>query len=399
MKTKQSDLCSFLSSPSSTSPSNTSKKRPLPSLRKRRASETESSSLSLSVSDKQEIYSNTKHFKKIKNEQNTDSVEIRNLVYPNNCHNTTNEPEHESFQEARLIYGNIQSFLSSLTLRNTKKSSRLFKLTPNGQSWLIYISKYKPSQRPQGNFFKLSLPPSESYSQKVDSFESQWDTHPTIKKCLGSIYGRICYENRWSQSYGVSYSYSGYKEAQNAKMKSAGIHCDSDTTKKDESHRPIKDDPILEEFIQDIHTHFLSTSSSQIQSPSINHELLFPNCSINMRKRYYNGCLKNWYLPEHTLSAHSDNERQMRPNSPIFSLSWGGPRRFCIMPKTNKKTSPEASSKESVNKLEIMIHDGDLIVMGGSMQQTHVHEIPKWRKTKDPPTSRRINWTVREFLL
>jgi len=48
---------------------------------------------------------------------------------------------------------------------------------------------------------------------------------PNDKKCLGSLYGRICYKNRWTQSYDVFFVYSGYVEAQNAKMKSAGIPC------------------------------------------------------------------------------------------------------------------------------------------------------------------------------
>ena len=44
---------------------------------------------------------------------------------------------------------------------------------------------------------------------------------------------------------------------------------------------------------------------------------------------------------------------------------------------------------------EITLRDGDLLVMGGSMQQTHKHSVPKPRRTEH--AANRINWTVRAF--
>mmetsp|Transcript_20422 Transcript_20422/g.29115 ORF Transcript_20422/g.29115 Transcript_20422/m.29115 type:complete len:111 (-) Transcript_20422:961-1293(-) len=100
-------------------------------------------------------------------------------------------------------------------------------------------------------------------------------------------------------------------------------------------------------------------------------------------------------MPEHTIASHSDDERSMKNQSPIFSLSWGGPRRFVVRPKTTS-----SNKYSNCSCADITLHSGDLLVMGGSLQQTHTHEIPKWRKTKDlyVPT-RRINWTVRAFLV
>jgi len=84
----------------------------------------------------------------------------------------------------------------------------------------------------------------------------------------------------------------------------------------------------------------------------------------------------------------------MKHQSPIFSLSWGGPRRFVVQPK--KKYS---QNLERYTSADITLHSGDLLIMGGTLQQTHTHEVPKWRKTKDPfVPARRINWTVRAFL-
>lgn len=98
-------------------------------------------------------------------------------------------------------------------------------------------------------------------------------------------------------------------------------------------------------------------------------------------------------MPEHTIAAHADDEGSMKHQSPIFSLSWGGPRRFVVRPKLKYKSSG------NYNNADITLHSGDLLIMGGSLQQTHTHEVPKWRKTKDPYVpSRRINWTVRAFV-
>jgi alkylated DNA repair dioxygenase AlkB len=47
--------------------------------------------------------------------------------------------------------------------------------------------------------------------------------------------------------------------------------------------------------------------------------------------------------------------------------------------------------------VDLLLKDGDLVVMGGACQKTHKHEVPALRKTKDPPSANRINWTVRAF--
>lgn len=98
------------------------------------------------------------------------------------------------------------------------------------------------------------------------------------------------------------------------------------------------------------------------------------------------------YEPEDYIAAHSDDERLMKYHSPIFSLSWGGPRRFVVKPKPYLNRPNDAT-------LELLLRDGDLVIMGGSLQQTHKHEVPKWKKTMDMhvPT-RRVNWTVRAYI-
>ena len=83
----------------------------------------------------------------------------------------------------------------------------------------------------------------------------------------------------------------------------------------------------------------------------------------------------------------------MNLNFPIFSLSWGGTRRFLFRPKS-ERVKPELNF---VKMLELYLEDGDLLIMGGRAQEYTKHEIPKWRKTKDPGTVKRVSWTVRAF--
>ena len=48
---------------------------------------------------------------------------------------------------------------------------------------------------------------------------------------------------------------------------------------------------------------------------------------------------------------------------PIFSVSWGGTRRFLFRDKPSDKVVAE-----------LVLKDGDLLVMGGLCQKTHKHE-------------------------
>lgn len=175
------------------------------------------------------------------------------------------------------------------------------------------------------------------------AFNHEWNLHPKDRHAL-KMFGKTVYEKRWSQSWGVSYSYSG-------SINQARPNAESEMVllllrKANELTRPLQ------------------TESDS--SP-------------------YNGCLQNWYEPDDTIGLHSDDEKAMRQEFPIFSLSWGGTRRFLFIERKTKK------------KTEVWLENGDLLVMGGTCQETHHHEVPKRRVTMDPPTSNRINWTIRAF--
>jgi len=174
-------------------------------------------------------------------------------------------------------------------------------------------------------------------------FEEEWNLHPQNRHPL-KLFGRIVYEKRWSQSWGVSYSYSGATNVA----------------------RPLEDSDMVQMLLRKANELTTTIQTENDTSP-------------------YNGCLQNWYEPDDTIGLHSDDEKAMRQEYPIFSLSWGGARRFLFRERQSKK------------KTELWLEDGDLLVMGGRCQETHQHEVPKRRVTMDPPTSDRINWTIRAF--
>ncbi|GMH88237.1 hypothetical protein TrVE_jg3794 [Triparma verrucosa] len=182
--------------------------------------------------------------------------------------------------------------------------------------------------------------------------EEQWDAHPENKHEL-KVFGKVCHENRFSQQWSATtdfaYNYSG----SSAMSKS---YLDDDT----------------------------SPSATMVRQ-------LVETCNEITETDAYNAILQNWYDPTHTIGLHSDDEKQMKNEFPIFSLSWGGTRRFLFRPKSDRVKSDLLFEK----MLEVYLADGDLLVMGGKAQDVTKHEVPKFRKTMDPSTGRRVNWTIR----
>jgi alkylated DNA repair dioxygenase AlkB len=121
-------------------------------------------------------------------------------------------------------------------------------------------------------------------------------------------------------------------------------------------------------------------------------EKLLRICNNIEKELEVNGCLINWYEPEHYIGAHSDDEKSIIPGSSIFSLSWGASRIFRLEPKKKKGEEEEEKKKKKV-KTDFVLNDGDLLIMGGTCQVTHKHSLPKSAKC----SQRRINFTLRSF--
>ena len=94
----------------------------------------------------------------------------------------------------------------------------------------------------------------------------------------------------------------------------------------------------------------------------------------------FNSCLLNLY---HTgsegMAWHSDDEKDLKENGAIGSLSFGAVRKFAFKHKQSKET------------VSMMLEHGSLLVMKGATQEHWLHRLPPTKTVHDP----RINLTFR----
>ena len=145
-------------------------------------------------------------------------------------------------------------------------NSEAHNLSGNSESWYVLQKSW--------------LPPASE-----EEFKKEWDLHPDTRHSL-KVYGRVCQEKRWSRAWGVHYPYSG----------SVALA------------RPIDESHILSVLLQKI--------------SKLTNEFEFKGKEYSAS--IYNGCLQNWYEPFDAIGLHADDERAMKREYPIFSLSWGG---------------------------------------------------------------------------
>lgn len=97
----------------------------------------------------------------------------------------------------------------------------------------------------------------------------------------------------------------------------------------------------------------------------------------------FNSVLLNWYRNgEDHMGWHSDDEKELGKNPTIASLNLGTSRKFVLRRKANHQ-----------EKIEIILHDGDLLIMRGETQHFWQHYLPKQKKVK----GNRFNLTFREI--
>ncbi len=94
----------------------------------------------------------------------------------------------------------------------------------------------------------------------------------------------------------------------------------------------------------------------------------------------FNCVLANYYRDGNdSMGWHGDNERELGPEPDIASLSLGAERIFKMRHNRTRET------------LDLNLADGDLLLMGGELQQCWQHSLPKRRRV----TEGRINLTFR----
>lgn len=97
----------------------------------------------------------------------------------------------------------------------------------------------------------------------------------------------------------------------------------------------------------------------------------------------FNSCLANLYADgSQGMGWHSDDEPTLGTHSVIASLSFGATRKFSF------------KHKRSADKVDLMLHSGQLIVMRAETQLHWKHTLMKSTQVHEP----RINLTFRNFL-
>lgn len=110
-------------------------------------------------------------------------------------------------------------------------------------------------------------------------------------------------------------------------------------------------------------------------------ELLELKAIIERKTREnFNSCLLNLYHDgEEGMAWHSDDEKDLKKNGAIGSLSFGAERKFSLKHKTTKETT------------SVLLENGSLLVMKGETQSHWLHRLPPTKKVKRA----RINLTFR----
>jgi len=94
----------------------------------------------------------------------------------------------------------------------------------------------------------------------------------------------------------------------------------------------------------------------------------------------YNSCLLNLYhTGEEGIAWHSDRERTLLDNGTIASVTLGAARKFSFKHKETKK------------RIDIILGNGSLLLMKGTIQKNWLHRLPPTKKVFSP----RINLTFR----
>lgn len=262
------------------------------------------------------------------------------------------------------------------TLAPKHQRAHLTYLTKDHSSWIVHV----PGWHPVG----------------ADDFAAMWALHPTS---LGrnTFHGRSVETPRYFRAFGRSYSFSGQvaealplarvplAETARQRIKALLLELDGTRTIKYElassDPRPVPSAVGCRSPTGDAsRTQQAATALSNANGTDIVHEA---TASLPPAP---NGVLVNWYLASHCIGLHRDDTRELAPYAPIWSISWGHSRLFCLRPRCADKRnrgdrhSPRDGSTRWVpgncsssratefdasghRELEIVLGHGDLLIM------------------------------------
>ena len=98
----------------------------------------------------------------------------------------------------------------------------------------------------------------------------------------------------------------------------------------------------------------------------------------------FNSCLLNLYHSgDEGMTWHSDDEKSLGKDTAIASLSFGAERKFAF------------KHKKTMQKVEVFLQDGSLLLMHGTTQTNWLHRLPPTKKVNSP----RVNLTFRTIVI
>tara|TARA_B110000483_G_scaffold39312_1_gene48591 strand:- start:5199 stop:5801 length:603 start_codon:yes stop_codon:yes gene_type:complete len=120
------------------------------------------------------------------------------------------------------------------------------------------------------------------------------------------------------------------------------------------------------------------------------HALIWTTELLELKKKVeektgesFNSCLLNLYHSGNEgMAWHSDNEKNLKSNGSIASLSFGATRKFSFKHKKSKE------------KVGVFLEHGSLLVMKGETQRHWLHMLPTSKKIFGP----RVNLTFRTII-
>jgi alkylated DNA repair dioxygenase AlkB len=97
----------------------------------------------------------------------------------------------------------------------------------------------------------------------------------------------------------------------------------------------------------------------------------------------YNSCLLNLYHDgSEGMGWHTDDEKELKKEGAIASISLGVARKFCFQ------------HKSTLEKVDLLLDNGSMLVMKGATQTHWLHRLPPSTRIKEP----RINLTFRTII-
>lgn len=122
------------------------------------------------------------------------------------------------------------------------------------------------------------------------------------------------------------------------------------------------------------------SKSTKMALPWIKELLELKSIIEKKTKETYNSCLLNLYHNgDEGMGWHSDDEKELKENGAIASLSLGAERKFKFKHKSSNQT------------VDILLESGSLLLMQEKTQAYWLHCLPKTKKISTP----RINLTFR----